>query len=239
LRVFSAQTTFVALHPIGVHFFPLPLLFIAALFMLIMVWFVSVEIGVLEYAYAKMGVHPRYFFALLVFSLLGSYVNIPIAHFPPETMEPAGVVPFFGMRHVVPFVPEYRGTLLAVNVGGAVVPVLLSIYLVVKNRVYASAAIGVAVVAAVVHSMAQPIRGVGIAVPVFLPPILAILVATLTARDKAPAVAYVAGSIGTLVGGDILNLGAVAGLGAPVASIGGAGTFDGVFLTGLIAALFA
>jgi hypothetical protein len=34
-------------------------------------------------------------------------------------------------------------------------------------------------------------------------------------------------------------LGKIHGLGAPVASIGGAGTFDGVFLVGIVAVLLA
>ena len=40
-------------------------------------------------------------------------------------------------------------------------------------------------------------------------------------------------------GADLLNLDKIQGLGAPIASIGGAGTFDGVFLTGILAALLA
>jgi len=51
--------------------------------------------------------------------------------------------------------------------------------------------------------------------------------------------AYIAGSLGTLIGADLLNLDKVRGLGAPVASIGGAGKFDGIFLTGIVAVLFA
>ncbi len=47
------------------------------------------------------------------------------------------------------------------------------------------------------------------------------------------------GSLGVLIGADLLNLGKLQGLGAPVASIGGAGTFDGIFVTGLIAVLLA
>ena len=50
-------------------------------------------------------------------------------------------------------------------------------------------------------------------------------------------IAYAAGTLGTLMGADVLNLGKIRDLGAPVASIGGAGTFDGVFLSGLIAVL--
>jgi uncharacterized membrane protein len=42
-----------------------------------------------------------------------------------------------------------------------------------------------------------------------------------------------------LIGADLLNLGKVQGLGAPVASIGGAGTFDGIFLIGILAVLIA
>jgi uncharacterized membrane protein len=36
-----------------------------------------------------------------------------------------------------------------------------------------------------------------------------------------------------------MNLDKIQGLGAPIASIGGAGTFDGIFLTGIIAVLLA
>jgi uncharacterized membrane protein len=58
-------------------------------------------------------------------------------------------------------------------------------------------------------------------------------------RDSAAVLAYVSGSLGTLIGADLLNLDKVPGLGAPVASIGGAGTFDAIFLTGILAVLIA
>ena len=61
----------------------------------------------------------------------------------------------------------------------------------------------------------------------------------IVSRNDAPAVAYISGSLGTLIGADLLNLGKVQGLGAPIVSIGGAGTFDGVFLTGIVAVLLA
>jgi uncharacterized membrane protein len=47
----------------------------------------------------------------------------------------------------------------------------------------------------------------------------------------------VAGTLGTLIGADLTNFGRIRGLGAPIASIGGAGTWDGVFLTGIVAVL--
>ena len=87
--------------------------------------------------------------------------------------------------------------------------------------------------------MATPVPGVGIAVPTFIPPLLAAGVALTLSRRSAPALAYIAGSLGTLIGADLLNLGRVQGLGAPIASIGGAGTFDGIFMTGILAVLLA
>jgi uncharacterized membrane protein len=83
------------------------------------------------------------------------------------------------------------------------------------------------------------VPGIGIAIPSPVPPIIASTVALLLARTNVAAVAYVSGSLGTLIGADLLNLGRIQGLGAPVVSIGGAGTFDGVFLTGIIAVLLA
>jgi uncharacterized membrane protein len=76
-------------------------------------------------------------------------------------------------------------------------------------------------------------------VPVLVPPIATALVAVLIGRKNAAALAYVSGSLGTLIGADLLNLEAIREIGAPVASIGGAGTFDGIFLTGIMAVLLA
>ena len=65
------------------------------------------------------------------------------------------------------------------------------------------------------------------------------IVALLLSREYAPPLAYIGGSMGTLIGADLFNLDRIGGLGAPVASIGGAGTFDGIFLTGILAVLLA
>jgi uncharacterized membrane protein len=45
--------------------------------------------------------------------------------------------------------------------------------------------------------------------------------------------------MGTLIGADLLNLGKVINAGATYLSIGGAGLFDGIFLTGIIAAFLS
>ncbi len=221
------------------HYLPLTLPFFVVLFFLMMVLAAFIEVGVLSYAYQRMGVDRRYVFSLLLLSLLGSYVNIPVFQLPPEEVVSNSYADLFGMRYAIPHVQEWPGTVIAVNVGGAVVPVLLSIYLVVKNSLYGQAILGTAIVTFLVHLMAYPVRGVGIAVPFFTPPLAASIVALLISRRYAPALAYISGSMGALIGADITNFDKIRGLGAPVASIGGAGTFDGVFLTGIIAVILA
>lgn len=211
--------------------------FILFFFLLIVLLIAVIEIGTIEYAYEKIGVKRRYAFVLLLLSLCGSYVNIPVAELPAEHVLSNQEIHYFGMHYVVPWVQEWPRTVVAINLGGAVIPILLSVYLLLKNRIIGPAALAVLVVTVVVHWMAEPVRGVGIAVPTFVPPIVATGAALLFAVRSAPAVAYIAGTLGALIGADLLNLGSIQGLGAPIVSIGGAGTFDGIFITGIIAVL--
>jgi uncharacterized membrane protein len=225
--------------PTGLHFFPLASPFIVGLLFLLGLLIALIEIGVIGYAYEKVGVQRRYIFALLLLSLLGSYVNIPVAELPAERVMVGQEVTYFGMRYVIPVVEERPGTVLAVNVGGAVIPTLLSLYLLLKTSLYGRALVGVAIVTAVVHWLAHPVHGLGIAVPVFIPPVVAAVTALVLSRQAAPSLAYICGSLGTLIGADLLNLGLIQDLGAPIASIGGAGRFDGIFMTGILAVLLA
>jgi uncharacterized membrane protein len=221
------------------HYFPLAWPFLLALFALFVVVVALIEFRILRYAYERMGVPPRYVLGILLLSLLGSSVNIPVVELPPEEVVSNRVVDFYGVRYVVPEVQEWPRTIIAVNVGGALIPAILSVYLLIKNRLYIQGLLAVAVVTVVVHLLAQPVHGVGISVPVFIPPLVAAGAAIVLAWRQAAPLAYIAGSLGTLIGADLLNLDKVHGLGAPVASIGGAGTFDGVFLTGILAVLLA
>jgi uncharacterized membrane protein len=218
--------------PFGLGFFLLLFLALAALVFL-------VELRVLAYAYRKIGVHPRYVFMVMVLSLVGSHVNIPLYSVPVSHLSPPEQVWMFGRPYVVPPAVEQRRTVVAVNLGGALIPIAVSVYLALRTGLIVRMAIGVLVVASVVHSLAHVVPGVGIAVPMVLPPLIAAAVALLIAFRRAPPVAYVSGAMGTLLGADVWNLARITDLGAPIVSIGGAGTFDGIFLTGIIAGLLA
>jgi len=146
-----------------------------------------------------------------------------------------GEVVAFGIRYRIPIVHRQPATILAVNLGGAVIPTAVSLYLLIRNDVWWQAGVAVVFVAALVHAIARPIPGLGIAVPALVPPLLAAAAALILSGTAAAPIAYISGTLGTLIGADLLNLHRLRNLGAGVASIGGAGTFDGVFLSGIIA----
>ncbi len=218
--------------PITPGLFTILVILFAALIILI-------QLRILRYAYMRLGVGPGAALLLLFGSLIGSYFNIPITVLPGKTVHSGEIIDFFGMRYVVPVVTSWPGTVIAVNVGGAVIPTLMSTYLVLRYQLWLKAAIAIVIIAVVIHTMATPVRGVGIAVPVFAPVVITAILAFLLSREYAAPLAYVGGSMGTLIGADLMNLDKIGSLGAPVASIGGAGTFDGIFLTGILAVLLA
>ncbi len=221
------------------QYLPLALKHFSVLVVIFFVLVAWIEVRALRLAYMRMGLGPHAALLLLLASLGGSYLNIPVAQLPAQHVMSGQEVDFFGMRYVIPVVVEWPRTIIAVNVGGALIPGLLSFYLYVRNELWIRGLLATACVAAVCHFLAQPVPGVGIALPVFVPPLTTAIVALVLSRRYAAPLAYISGSMGTLIGADLLNLDKVQGLGAPVASIGGAGTFDGIFLTGILAVLLA
>jgi uncharacterized membrane protein len=222
------------------------LAFYAILFFVLLAGiFVMLEIGVINYAFGALGLPPELALLALMASLIGSYINIPLTQIDSGEPHAAEIVTSFGVRYRVPLHYARGATTLAVNVGGAIVPMLISIYVLSHQPgAIVPSALGALIVALVVHRWARPVRGLGIAIPMFIPPIVAAVAAWALAGlfgryTHVDAIAYVGGVIGTLVGADIANLNKLSDLGAPVASIGGAGTFDGVFLTGIVAVLLA
>ncbi len=221
------------------HYLPLTPVLFSILVFLVIGLIILVQLRILRYAYMKLGLSPGGALVLLFGSLIGSYFNIPITFLPGPLVRSGQIVDFFGMQYVVPLVSSWPGTVLAVNVGGAVIPTIMSTYLVIRYQLWLKSAIAIAAIAFIIHSMATPVHGIGIAVPVFAPVVTTAILAFILSREYAAPLAYIGGSMGTLIGADLLNLDKIAGLGAPVASIGGAGTFDGIFLTGILAVLLA
>ncbi len=215
--------------------------------LILIILFAFIFFGLVSVAFSRIGFPTSDIVLLLIATLVGSFINIPL--FTLRSHEPVVTdtyVTVFGMTYRVPAITEgSRKTVIAVNVGGAIIPTAISLYLLWQfPEIIGFAALGIALVAIVSHLVARPVRGVGIVSPALVSPIVAAVFALvassqLSSVNGAFALAYVSGVLGTLIGADLTNLRAIKGIGAPVASIGGAGTFDGVFLSGIIAVLLA
>lgn len=227
------------MQPSEMQYLPLSPEYFSALVGIFLILLLLIQLGVLRYAYMRLGIGSGAALTLLFGSLIGSYFNIPIAQLPGEQIVSGRDVYFFGVHYMVPVVVQWPGTLIAINVGGAVIPTAMSAYFLFKHQLWVTGSVAIAIIAIACHWMAQPVPGLGIALPVFVPALVTTITALLLSRVHAAQLAYIAGSLGTLIGADLLNLGKIAGLGTPVASIGGAGTFDGIFLTGILAVLLA
>ncbi len=219
--------------PLGILFFFLFLIF----FFLV---FIFIHIGLITIAFERLGLTEGQTLGFLLLSLLGSNINIPIKKIEIPTLEPLEErVRFFGMIYNVPQRPTGH-MIVAINLGGAIVPFLLSCYLMVKNGLFFEPVLAALLVASLTYFFARPVPGIGIAMPMFIPPLIAAIVTfILGAEHHAPATAYIAATMGTLLGADIFHLKDIKKIQAPLVSIGGAGTFDGIFLAGIIAVILA
>jgi len=199
--------------------------------------FVLVQIGLLHIAAEKLGIHfSQALFALLL-SLLGSVINLPLFSLPlPPDVHPP---PFRGWLFGRMRLPPDR-IIVAINLGGAVMPLLFSLYLFERSGSHVLPIVATtAIVGTISYLLSRPIPGLGIAMPVFIPPMAAAVCAMLLAPANSPATAYIGGTLGVIIGADLLRLRTIQSIGASVVSIGGAGTFDGIFLTGIVAVLLA
>ena len=197
-------------------------------------------LGVFTIALDKLGLSTHSAMLLLGCTLVGSGINLPLFQITSEAPPPNDELQrlqglLFGRP--LPFTGK---TIIAINVGGALIPASFSIYLARLNQLpLTQLAIAIAIVSAVCFLASRPVRGIGIGMPIFVAPFTAALTALLIAPESSAPMAYICGTMGVLIGADLLRLNDIRKIGTAVASIGGAGTFDGIFLTGIVAVLLA
>jgi len=159
------------------HYLPLSPAFFAILVGLFLLLAALIQVHILRYAYTRLGMSSGAALLVLLASLVGSYVNIPLVQLPEQQILSGREVWSFGVAYSVPVVVDWPGTVIAINVGGALIPTLVSVYLLAKNQVWGLGLVATACVAAISHWLAQPVPGVGIAVPTFVPAVSAAVAA--------------------------------------------------------------
>lgn len=176
---------------------------------------------------------------LLVLVVLGSTINIPLY----RTESQVEIVSDFAdlwIRQLwgIPLQKVRQTTIVALNLGGGLIPVLLALYQ-FKRADVVSILWVTAIVTAVSYYAAHIVPGIGIQMNPAIAPLTASLSATILAGTQVPAVAFSGGVLGTVIGADLLHLPEIDRMTSGVLSIGGAGVFDGIALCGLLALLLS
>jgi uncharacterized membrane protein len=213
------------------------LLFLALLLLLPFILF-GLTLDIVEVAVAKLGFSPNAALLLLTAVVIGSMINIPLYErestvaIVPQDLSEVWLRPFWG----IPLQRIQQKTVVALNVGGGLIPVLLALYQLSRGQVI-PILLTTAAVTLVSYFSAQLVPGIGVQMNPLIAPLTAVLAAWLLASGAAPQVAFAGGILGTLMGADLLHLPEIQRMSPGVLSIGGAGVFDGIALCGLFALL--
>ena len=214
-------------------------LYLIAFVIILVATMLAIQFGIITFTFQKLGLSSSTAFLLLLGCLAGSMFNIPL--FRIETFPGPDYIDsmMHGLLRGSP-TGHSGDTIIAINLGGCVIPLCFSIYLMFWNRLDLLQVTGaVTIVTVVSYLFSRPIAGLGIGMPFLIAPLTAAVVAILINNEQSAPLAYIGGTLGVLIGADLLHLRDIRKIGSPFASIGGAGTFDGIFLTGLIAVLLA
>ena len=219
------------------YFSPIHLIFFVLLLGFMMT---LIQVELLSFAFAKLGLPPALGLIVLFLSLLGSVINLPVTRIKSQVPIQEFTQPAFWGLLRMPVRPFHNETQISINLGGCLIPAMLSIYLFSNSSLsLPSTLLGIAIITMISYFFSRPIQGLGIGMPILVAPVSAALVGLLISPEQSAPLAYISGTLGVLIGADLLHMKDISRLGTPYASIGGAGTFDGIFITGIVAALLA
>jgi uncharacterized membrane protein len=232
----------------GIRFFtagPLTLVALIILVVLLILIIPLLLLGLVGAAFTKLGFSWITALAVVLLILLGSRINIPVYRIRRDTVR-FSQKEYFYQNGTMP--TQIWETILLVNFGGAVLPVCVSAYLLYRATQIAGTPlfypVGLGVLAVVLVSAitTQMIPGIGFKVPLLLPALAALLAGLLLSAGtglSAAVIAFVSGTVGTLLGANVAHLFKVKDLEVPGVSIGGEGTFGAIFLCCILPALIA
>jgi len=216
-------------------FFPIAILAFILLVLSLPLLFVLGYLNIVTTGFAQLGISPEVTLFVLFLILIGSSINIPITK---QRTVLTRKSYFFGLYSK----PVLEVHCIAINLGGAIIPVLLSFYFLFQvysnNFSLIKVLISTILMVIVTKYYSKIVPGRGITLPLFIPPLFSTLFAFILMPNFTAPCAFISGVLGTLIGADLLNLKKVRRL-SGFLSIGGAGVFDGIFLTGIVSALLS
>ena len=215
------------------------ILFLILLLLLPFLWF-AMAIDVVQVAAAKLGFSRGMAIFLFTLIIIGSTINIPLYRIESQGQLPLNFQDIWLERYWgIPLQQAHSFTVVALNVGGGLIPVLLALYQLGRSNIL-TIILCTAIVTLVSYHSAHIVPGIGIEINPLVSPLTAALSAILLTKGiQIPPVAFASGVLGTLIGADLLHLAQIEKMTAGVLSIGGAGVFDGIALCGLFALLLS
>ncbi len=217
-------------------FFPIGCLILLLFILFLPLLFILGYFHILTIGFEKLGFSPEATILILFAILIGSSINIPVTRQKLVRVEEPSFLGLFRS-------PRIKTQGIAINLGGAVIPVLLSFYFLYLGwrAGFNLEPVLIATILMIIVSklLARIVPGKGIILPFFIPPLFAGLFALILAPSFAASCAFISGVLGTLIGADLLNLKKIQSVSPGFLSIGGTGVFDGIFLVGMVSALLA
>lgn len=211
-------------------YLPLPIILFVLLILALPLLIILIQLNIVEIAFANLGLSAGNSFVLLIAILIGSLINIPVFRKKAqrEYIDYSSLLPMMNAKK--------SSIVIAVNVGGCIIPLLLSLRL-LPAVPFERLIVGVLIVSIVSYFSSRPVKHTGIAVSFILPLIFTIVTTLLLSPPHArPAFAFISGTWGIIIGADIMHIKDLNKIGAGVLSIGGAGVFDSIFIIGILAA---
>ena len=214
---------------------------LGVLFLLILTPLIFMEVMLL--AFYKLGISPFVGILIVIGIFLGSFFNLPIKRYKRKQNLDFFESRLFGLDYRFPRNVIYQTeSVIAVNIGGCVIPMIVVIYELVRltyHGVFIAPFIAIIINICACFFLSRTIPGEGIVLPAFVPGLLAAVCGLVLYPENSPAVAFCAGVLGPLVGADLLKLQTFITRGSGLASIGGAGSFDGIVISGIVAILLS
>ena len=205
-------------------------------------------LGVIGAAFTRLGFSWISALAIVLLMLLGSFVNIPVYKIRRDMIRIAPPDSSINGEYLQSTPSPVWDTTIAINLGGAVIPVAVSLFIMYQAIQITGTSLlflvcaGIILVAAITYVSTRSIPGSGIQVSLLIPGLAALLAGLLLSGGTglaAAVTAFVSGIAGTLLGGNIAQLFRIKDLDVPSVSIGGAGTFGAVFICCILPALIA
>lgn len=229
------------------------LLFLVGLFFL----FIFLPVSMVAEAFSKLGLTPAQGILMLMAILIGRTVNFPVFTSErmvivtkPQTIQYTMDASGRPVQLEQDNANELKKQVFAVNLGGFILPLLLCFTFLIRmhlndqtDGVYGYIGFAMLMVAGGCYVMTKADPFTGLRVPLIMPALMTFIsVFFFVPEPFRPVAAYVAGTMGTIIGGNLAPLFTPRvrnAVGTPQVSIGGAGTFGGVFVAGILAVLLA